>query len=158
MKLKALSAALLAAGSVSAFAVGPGSLGTIDNTSVVVGNNVSGAFFFDTYTFTITGTSTISGGAFPAFISGFTAVLQDSTFASIGTDTTPSDGFSFSGLAAGNYAISFLGFPTSSTLSAYGGVVTAVTTVPEPETYALMLAGLGVMGFVATRRRSSRGG
>jgi hypothetical protein len=30
-----------------------------------------------------------------------------------------------------------------------------VTAVPEPETYALMLAGLGVVGFVARRRRNS---
>ena len=28
-----------------------------------------------------------------------------------------------------------------------------VTAVPEPETYALMLAGLGVIGFIARRRR-----
>lgn len=45
---------------------------------------------------------------------------------------------------------------------AYGGVhpdqfylssVTAVAAVPEPETYALLLAGLGVVGFVARRRK-----
>ncbi|WP_235834990.1 PEP-CTERM sorting domain-containing protein [Piscinibacter terrae] len=29
-----------------------------------------------------------------------------------------------------------------------------VSVVPEPETYALMLAGLGIMGFVARRRRA----
>jgi hypothetical protein len=34
--------------------------------------------------------------------------------------------------------------------------VSVVTTpVPEPETYALMLAGLGVMTFVARRRKSA---
>lgn len=30
-----------------------------------------------------------------------------------------------------------------------------VTAVPEPQTYALLLAGLGIMGFIATRRRTS---
>jgi hypothetical protein len=32
-----------------------------------------------------------------------------------------------------------------------GGV--AVTAVPEPETYAMLLAGLGLVGFAARRRR-----
>jgi len=32
---------------------------------------------------------------------------------------------------------------------------TAVTPIPKPETYALMLAGLGAMGFIARRRKQS---
>ena len=32
--------------------------------------------------------------------------------------------------------------------------VTAVTPVPEPESYALMLAGLGVLGFMGRRRNA----
>ncbi|MBL8315072.1 MAG: FxDxF family PEP-CTERM protein [Rubrivivax sp.] len=37
----------------------------------------------------------------------------------------------------------------------FGGSLDAVslTAVPEPETYAMMLAGIGVVGFVAARRR-----
>jgi hypothetical protein len=31
----------------------------------------------------------------------------------------------------------------------------SVTAVPEPKNYAMLLAGLGLMGFIA-RRRSSR--
>lgn len=32
--------------------------------------------------------------------------------------------------------------------------ITEVTAVPEPETYAMLLAGLGLMGFVARRRKA----
>ena len=32
-------------------------------------------------------------------------------------------------------------------------VLTGVSAIPEPQTYALLLAGLGLMGFAAFRRR-----
>jgi hypothetical protein len=150
MKLKPLVASLMLVTSATAFAAG-GSLGVIDDSTVVIGNPaVAEPFFFDTYTFTLGTLSDITGGAFSFGITGFTAVLQDASFMSIGTDTTPGDGFSFDGLAAGDYALSFLGFSEG---GAYGGVVSA-TPVPEPETYAMLLAGLGMVGFMIKRRRS----
>jgi hypothetical protein len=36
---------------------------------------------------------------------------------------------------------------------ATGNVASLVSTIPEPETYAMLLAGLGLMGFVARRRQ-----
>jgi hypothetical protein len=34
------------------------------------------------------------------------------------------------------------------------GQVIAVDVIPEPETYAMFLAGLGLLGFMAGRKRS----
>jgi hypothetical protein len=34
-----------------------------------------------------------------------------------------------------------------------GNVASLANPIPEPETYAMMLAGLGLMGFMARRRK-----
>jgi hypothetical protein len=44
---------------------------------------------------------------------------------------------------------------TSGGDSSYVGII-ALAPVPEPETYAMLLAGLGLMGTIAQRRRKSR--
>lgn len=44
--------------------------------------------------------------------------------------------------------------PSSSSYAAPQYGVMEVTAVPEPETYAMLLAGLGVMGMIARRRKN----
>ena len=51
------------------------------------------------------------------------------------------------------HAISTVDFTT---LDVIGWDLKAAAPVPEPETYALMLAGLGVLGTIARRRRNAR--
>ena len=48
-----------------------------------------------------------------------------------------------------------LTFSAAQTSDSLGGSLdnVRVTAVPEPETYAMLLAGLGMMGFIANRRR-----
>lgn len=46
------------------------------------------------------------------------------------------------------------GVPSGHTGKPSGGVT---SPVPEPETYAMLMAGLGVMGAVARRRKAKRG-
>ena len=62
--------------------------------------------------------------------------------------------FTFSSLADGAYVLSIVGTPTSSTFASYGGFVNVTPAVPEPESIALALAGLGV-AFTLGRRRKS---
>ena len=67
-------------------------------------------------------------------------------------DVTGSISHSFGALAGGDYYYLVSGTGTGSA----GGFYTlssTVTPVPEPESYALMLSGLGAIGFVARRRR-----
>ena len=116
-------------------------------------------------TFRATGTATNSAylatsDLSPAYSSG-TVLLGDSNnvLAGASNPSTPGDGLTFSktftGVAAGSYIF---------TIAVAGGSAGSVsfdefsiTAVPEPETYAMMLAGLAGMLFVA-RRRGQRGG
>jgi hypothetical protein len=150
MKLNYIAAAVLLCTGASAYAAAPVDLGALDNSSASIGRVVGSGLFVDTYTFSLGSPGTVFGGAFALFTEGFQVELIDSSFNSFGVDTNPSDGYSFSGLSAGSYALQFAGFSTSVN-GVYGGTVAAI---PEPETYALMLAGLGLVGFMARRRRS----
>ncbi|SDH36455.1 MULTISPECIES: FxDxF family PEP-CTERM protein [unclassified Duganella] len=57
-------------------------------------------------------------------------------------------------LTAGDYYLQVIG-KVNSAASLSGNIALKVTAVPEPETYAMMLAGLGLVGVVARRRKKS---
>ena len=60
--------------------------------------------------------------------------------------------------AAGSAQYAFSLYTNASNQDYLVATMGSVTPVPEPETYAMLLAGLGLIGFTASRRRVSKQG
>jgi len=124
-----------------------GALNSIDLTGLILnvynaaGTQVFSASIPQTYAFADTQTG--------AGNSGFVFGLTDASIAQLASVFS---GDLRVGLTAS--AANATGGPETFFIGSAGGTV---TPVPEPETYALMLAGLGAIGFVARRRRRSQG-
>lgn len=158
MKKLAIVLALTAASASSAWAVG-GPLSFV-GPNASFSSNVSGVFS-DIWTFTVappgataaasaTNIALFGGGG----IASFAGVLASMPLGLSVVPTPPVvvsvlSGFSGT-LTPGAYSLTISGNAGSG--ASYGGNV-VLTPIPEPETYALLLAGLGVVGFVAARRR-----
>ena len=177
-KLNLVAAAVLMASSVAhagtANLPGDGSvgnayqMGVINPTPTVLGVLLTGSpsSFFDEYAdFTIAGWNQAAGvgnsllltfnGINVSEILGLTIEVWDNThpggtnlFASFsGDNITNAIGF----LPDGQYHLDISGqFGPATTTASYA---VALSAVPEPETYAMLLAGLGLVGFSVRRRK-----
>jgi hypothetical protein len=180
----ALAITLLASGAANAVATvtttdwGVHSLGMSATGQPVPGS------FEDFYTFSYTASSLTSGLAvLPVFVGGnaFLSIIDGSySLWAAGANTAGTglgDGddtnlvtWNFSAAAAtvvqtytptaaGNYFYRVAGNATGSAGGMYvlSSALTAAPAmpIPEPQTYAMLLAGLGVIGFMALRRRKS---
>jgi hypothetical protein len=155
---------------VAAVAMAAAAAGASADTLTPV--QVNGNSFTDLVigTINIASLSNLSGSLFAAdsvnFTFGnntFTLMLDSVTFtngtvgALVDNDPTAA-GFSFSNVALGSYIVKASGNLTPNGQingTAFIGANYTVTPVPEPESYALLLAGLGLMGTVARRRARS---
>lgn len=68
-------------------------------------------------------------------------------------NTTGSISYAFGAISAGDYYYAVTGTGTGS-LGGFYTLSSTVSAVPEPQTYALLLGGLGAIGFMMRRRRA----
>lgn len=159
----AIAVSALAAGSAQATTFNAGVIGTTSQSFIH-----TPGFFQDTINFSIAAPSNLTGAAtslklsFASFtfldIANLTVNLLNNSHpngtVNYGSFAGNGTGYTFNLPAAGNYHIDITGVATGINGGTYGVALTAAP-VPEPETYAMLLAGLGVMGAIARRRKQA---
>jgi hypothetical protein len=150
----------------------PQALDLVDDTAFFgdtfsAGNN--GNSFADRFTFTVDNEIPMNIDAIVASVSrtadvglditGLNVYDDDDTLVATGTSllTGATDVWTVSGdnLENGDYYIRVNGNLVSDEGASFGGAV-MLMPVPEPEAYGMMLGGLGILGFLARRRKAKQ--
>lgn len=185
LKATVAALALVSAASVSATTVFTPLNGSVIDTTIANDSGTISSVMFDfTNTITSDGSHVVFGGLVDPPLPFFTP--GGGSYSLVGAEGDTTFGFNFSGFGSGksfsfrwdpDSAINgiygalpkdLVGTKVSAvvaggpdlrgvmSLDTAGNVGVTLAAVPEPETYALMLAGLGVLGMVS-RRRSTAG-
>ena len=167
LKLKVLTAAVLVTLSAGAFAAAPTSFTIFDlsktatlGSKTITGSsswNYAGAFDLDFYLASPIGSGTFD---FTYSLKQLSTGHTDDDNYHIVNSTGYADHVSWEGLTAGSYLFSYTGKVFSGSKLNYtltsNILPTVPAPVPEPETYAMLLAGLGLMGAIAKRRKDKQ--
>ncbi len=148
---------------------GPQALAILDNSAYFgdsfAGDN-NGDTFMDRFVFNVTGVphnldaivSSVSRTAATGLdITAFGLFSDGGSLISTGSGTSGAQDVwtvSANNLAEGSYYLMVSGTMLSDTSGSFGGAV-MLNPVPEPETYGMLLAGLGVVGILARRRKAA---
>ena len=164
MKLKTIAAAVVALTALSSHAAST-NWGAHDPLEMG-GNTITAGAIFDTFAFSLAGPASVAsgvlsfgnivGGAYSLYSYGIDGLMGTGDDVGVGAWTFGAAPATHTvSLTAGSYYYSvFGGVPGTASYAIASAVTTA--PVPEPETYALLGAGLGVIGFVVSRRRRDR--
>lgn len=173
MKLKFVPAAVLSLAAMASGAVHADSvtdLGLITSLKSFGGGSLPGVFN-DIFTFELAANGgsqyTVADFSVPflpvsTLFATFAVVSNSDGILFNGDDTplnivsfqsgAPTASLSIGNTTGGKYYLWVSGLATGSAGGIYSGAV-SVSAVPEPETYAMMLAGLAALGFLARRRQ-----